>query len=176
MSASQAAARCYYVSRTKVQHAGLLAAVLALIGGGVLLFGGGAVPDAGLIGGLQLALAVVVALSAAYLARDRAPRLTIDDEGIWFRDWRLDKLPWSEVADVYIAGSRVRSQLCVRVREGDRLAAGLPEQERKRLLQNPLVHPPELRVPNGALDAALPEIEAAIRAKLASAPHGPPSA
>ncbi len=174
MSASQPAARCYYVSRTKAQHAALLAAVLALIGGGVLL--SGAVPDAGLIGGLHLALAVVVGLSAVYLARDRSPRLTIDDEGIWFRGWHLDKLPWSEIADVYIAGSRVRSQLCVRVREGDRLLAGLPEQERTRLLRNPLVHLPELRVPNGALDAALPEVEAAIRVKLAGAPHGPQGA
>lgn len=160
----------YYVSRTKVQHAGLLAAVLMLIGGGVLLAGPDAVPDAGLIGALQLGLAAAVAVSAAYFARDRSPHLVVDDEGIWFRDWRVGKLPWPEISDAYLGGSKARGYLCVRLRESERLLAVLSEDERKRLARNPLVHLPELRVPNGALNASLDEIEAVVRARIGARP------
>jgi hypothetical protein len=128
------------------------------------------VPDAELIGALHLGLAAAVAMSAAYFARDRSPHLVIDDEGIWFRGWRVGKLSWTEVSDAYLGGSRTRGYLCVRVHDSERLLAALNEDECKRLARNPLVHLPELRVPNGALNASLDEIEAVIRARIGANP------
>jgi len=150
-------ARVFRLSRQKRQHALLLAAVLAAIGGLILAVGSGTVPDAGLVGGLQLLIAAGVAVSALVMGRDDRPQLVLDAEGLWYRDWKLPKLPWDAVGDVAIAGARVQSYLAIQLRDPDWLA------RHARNRGGRLVQPNELRVPNGALDAPLSEVQAAIR-------------
>ena len=154
----------FRISRTKVQHGLLLGAVLAVIGLAVIGLGASVIPDAGLIGGLNLLIAAGILVSVMRSARDRRPRLVVDRSGIWYRDWEIGTVPWPEVADAAIAGPRLLSFLAVRLRDPDGYAARLPDAERAKLRSSRLYRAPVLRVPNGALDAPLEEILAAIEA------------
>lgn len=160
------ARREFRISRTKVQHGLLLATVLAVIGLAVIGIGASAIADAGLIGGINLVIAAGILVSVMRSARDRRPRLVVDRSGIWYRDWEIGTVPWPEVADAAIAGPRLLSFLAVRLRDPDGYAARLPDAERAKLRSSRLYRAPVLRVPNGALDAPLDEILAAIKAHL----------
>ncbi len=168
--------RQFHVSRTKVQHGVLLAAVLAVIGLAALVAGRGAIPDAGLIAAVNLVVAAGILLNAVRNARDRRPRLVLDPEGIWFRDWNIAKVPWNEVLEVYPGGARIQSYVCLRLRDPQRFLTWLAEPERGKLRSNRLYREPELRIPNGALDASLDEILAAVEAQMAGARYGPVAA
>jgi hypothetical protein len=152
----------YRVSRAKIQHGYLLAGVLAVIGLGIIAFGGTAIPDAGLIGGVNLVIAAGIVISVIRSARDRRPRLVLDRDGIWYRDWGIGTVPWSEVADAAIAGPRLHSFLGVKLGDPDGFFAHLPDAERAKLRSSRFYRAPELRIPNGALDAPLEEIQAAL--------------
>lgn len=152
------------LARSKIQHGLLLGAVLAVIGFAVLIFGPGAVPDAVLIGIVNLAIATGILVYNLRAASDTTPRLIVDRRGIWFREWGLDPIPWSEIADVGTTGARVQAYVVVTLRDPERLLQRLPEDSRRKLKSNRLVRLPELRIPHGAVEATLDEIVAAIEA------------
>jgi hypothetical protein len=154
----------FRVSRTKLQHGVLLGGVLGVIGLAALLLAGPLLPDGRTIGLINLALAAGVLIYVLRTARDPRPRLVVDDAGLWYRDWSLGVVPWAQVADAYIVGSRLNTFACVEVRSPEALLAGLDDKARRRLRSNRLVRPPQLIIPNGALDAGLDEIIAAIHA------------
>lgn len=160
----QASRREFGIARSKVQHGILLAAVLAAIGMAVLIFGAGATRDSVSIGVFNLVIAAGILLYNLRALRDTAPRLVIDAQGIWFREWGIDTLPWSEIAGAEIAGSRVQSYVAVTLRDAEGLLQRLPEDSRRKLKSNRLARLPELRIPHGAVEAGLDEILAAIEA------------
>jgi len=160
----QAFRREFGIARSKLQHGILLAAVLAAIGMAVLIFGMGAARDSASIGAFNLVIAAGILFYNLRALRDTAPRLVVDAQGIWFREWGIDTLPWSEIADAEIAGSRVQSYVTVTLRDAERLLQRLPEDSRRKLKSNRLVRLPELRIPHGAVEATLDEILAAIEA------------
>jgi len=158
--------REFFIAPSKAQHGYLLVAVIAAIGLVVLALGDASVPDAGLIGGLNLLLATGLLAWNIYSSRDRRAHMTLDEEGIWYRDWKIGKVLWPDIAHAAISGSRVQSFLSVCLRDPERFLARLAENERNGLRGNRLVNMPELRVPNGALDEALEEILGAVNANL----------
>ena len=81
-------------------------------------------------------------------------------------DWGLDPVPWDRIAGVVLGGSRLQSFACLEIKDPDGLLAGLSPEQRRKAESNRLVRPPRLLVPNGALDAPLTEVVAAIRAGL----------
>lgn len=153
-------------SRARVKHGILLGAVLALVGLGSLIFGGSTVRDAELVGAVALLMSAGVLVMVARGARDRRPRMVLDPDGIWFRDWKIDRVPWTAIDSAYASGGRVRALATLRLRDPEDFLRGLPESERNALKSNPLFRSPELRIPNGAVDAPLNELLAAIRAGL----------
>ena len=147
----------------------LLSAVLAVIGLGVLTLGPASIPDSGLIGAVNLALAAGVLIGG----RPRRARSSTahDDhrEGLWYRDWNIGKVAWTQVAGASLGGSRLMSFVVLRLRDPEGFVADLSQAERASLRSNRLVRLPELRIPNGALETSLDELLATIRANLAGA-------
>ncbi len=91
-------------------------------------------------------------------------RLTVDAEGVWFRDWRMDTVPWHEIADVYVSGSRLKSTICIELKDPKGFAQRLPKDQRARLWRNPLVRMPVLRISPKMIDAPAETILEALRA------------
>ena len=162
--------REFRASRTRIQHGFLLGAVLALVGLGTLLFAGPSVPDAELVGAVALALSAVMLFVALRHARDASARMVLAGEGIWFRDWGIDPVPWAAIDDAYTSGSRLQAFVSLRLRDPDGFLAALPEAESKALRANRLARLPELRIPHGALDVPLDQVLAAIKTHF-----GPPA-
>lgn len=161
--------RKFRVSRTKLQHGYLLAGVLAAIGLVMLALSGPSIPDGQLIGLIPLGLAAIVLISVIRTARDPRPRMVLDSEGVWYRDWGLPVVPWPQVERAHITGSRLLGSISLELRDPDALLAGLDEATRAKIKSNSLVRLPRLMVPNGALDASPNDIVAAIRGGLARA-------
>ena len=74
------------------------------------------------------------------------------------------------IAGVTLGGSRLQSFACLEITDADALLEGLGPEQRRKAESNRLVRPPRLLVPNGALDAPLPDIVAAIRSALEKRP------
>ncbi len=153
-------------SRARVQHGILLGAVLAAIGLGTLLFGGSSVPDAELVGTAVLVMAAGVLMMVVRGTRDTRPRLVLDRNGVWFRDWGIAAVPWAAIDTVYTSGSRLQAYITLSLRDPERFLDALPPAERAKLTSNRLYRPPDLRIPHNALDAPLDEILAALRSGL----------
>ena len=106
-------------TRTRVQHGILLSAFLALVGLASLYFAGPTVRDAGLVGAVALCLSAAVLIVVLRNLRDLRPRMVLDREGIWFRDWEIEAVSWAAVRDAYRSGSRVQTFITIRLRDGD---------------------------------------------------------
>ncbi len=153
-------------SRARVQHGILLSAVLAVIGLANLFFVGSSVPDAELVGAVVLVMAAGVLAVVMRSARDQRPRLVLDRDGVWFRDWGIEKVSWAAIDSVYTSGSRLQAFITLSLRDPERFLNALPPAERARLTSDRLFRRPELRIPHNALDAPLDEVLAALRAGL----------
>lgn len=158
--------------RTRAQHGMLLSAVLAVIGLASLLIAGPAAPDAELAGAVALLLSLGVLIVVLRGARDPRPRMVLDRDGIWFRDWEIEAVSWTAVRDAYRSGSRIQTYITIRLRDGEHFLAGLPEAERTRLRTNRLFRLPELRIPHSALDAPHDTVLAAINSAIESSRRG----
>jgi len=145
----------------------LLAGVLATIGLAVIFFADASIPNAALLGAVNLLLAGGVLFSVVRAARDPRPRMVLDRDGIWYRDWPVGKVPWRFLRGVYMQGSRFQTFACVELRDPESFLAALGEAERRKCRSNRLVRLPCLLVPHGALDAPLEQIADAIGAALA---------
>ena len=158
MSDSQQAGehrREYRISRSRLQHGYLLGGVLMVFGILILTVLSAAIPDSGLIGLAHLAVGGGVIGWALRIARDPAPRLVLDADGVWYRDWGTRAIPWEQIGSVYTSGSRMNSSVCVEVRDAERLLAIVPAGDRQKFKTNRLVNLPRLFIPNNAVDAPL---------------------
>lgn len=160
----------YKIAKSKLQHGGLLAAVLAVIGCAMIVLADPSVPYAKLTGAINLALAAGIAFFVMRNAQNPHPLLVLDQDGIWYRDWGLDPVAWDRIAGVALGGSRMQSFACLELTDAEALFAGLSSERRRKVEANRLVRPPRLLIPNGALDAPLPDIVAAIRSGLEGRP------
>lgn len=154
--------------RAKTQHGILVSALLAATGLGVLVLGSDSIPDSGLIGAVNLALAAGVLIMAVRAGRDRRALLVIDPEGLWYRDWKIGKVAWTQVAGASLGGSRLMGLVVLRLRDSAGFVAALSQAERDSLRSNRLVRLPELRIPNGALETSLEDILVTIRENMAA--------
>jgi len=153
----------FRVAPGKLKHGLLIAGLLTVIGLWLILFSGPSVAHGEIAGFANLALAAGLAAVAARRARDPRPLLVLDRGGIWYRDWGLEPVPWDQVAGVTLGGSRLQSFACLEIKDPEALLQRLSPEQRRKAESNRLVRPPRLLVPNGALDAPLPEIVTAIR-------------
>jgi len=93
--------------------------------------------------------------------------LVIDPEGLWYRDWKIGKVAWTQVAGASLGGSRLMGLVVLRLCDPAGFVAALSQAERDSLRSNRLVRLPELRIPNGALETSLEDILVTIRENMA---------
>ncbi len=161
--------REFRAGRAKLRHGLVVACLLAILGLWLILFAGDTVAHAELAGIVNLILAAGILFAAHRAANDPRPHMVLDKDGIWYRGWGLDRVPWHQICDAYSSGIRLNSFACIELHDPEALLAGLPAEQRRKLEANRLVRPPRLLVPNGALDAPLHEVLGAIRAGLQQA-------
>lgn len=152
----------FHIARSRVQHGYMLAGVLAAIGIWASLFADSQITGGPLLGFVNLGLAGGIAFHIWRLSRDKRPRLVIDQRGIWFRDWKLDPVPWSQIESTLQKGGRLQAFLCLKLRDPEGLFSSLPAEQRGKALANRLIRPPLLMIPAHSVDANFGEIRAAI--------------
>jgi hypothetical protein len=167
MEQGEGLSRRYRVSRTKLQQGYLLGGVLIVIGLLIFLIGQRVIPDATLIAIGHLVVGGGVVGYSLRLARDPRPRLVLDGDGIWYRDWKTRPIPWEQIRAVTTTGSRLSSFVCIEVRDEQTLLHILPAGDRQKFKVNRLVRLPMLLIPNNSVDAAFAELVDAIKAGLA---------
>lgn len=123
-------------------------------------------PD-GFAGALWIGVVmVVVALGFGALtlrrARNREAQLIIDENGVWYQDWGLPSVPWSEIGEVYQKGSKIQAFVALQLSDGNHLIHRLSDEERRKVNMGRLVRPGLLLIPNGALEGTLKDVETAI--------------
>lgn len=152
----------FQIGQSKARHGFVIAAIGILVGLGTLLFADESVADSDWIGAVAMALGIGVGVHAWRTGRTPGAHLRIDATGVYFREWGVT-VPWREIADVYQSGSRLQPFVTLRVGDPERLLAGLPQEEARKLKRNRLWKAPELRIPYSAVDASRGEILAAIQ-------------
>ena len=149
----------FAASPAKRRHGLIIAGLLTAVGVIALLLAGPALPDGVMIGAIALALAAGFAVHVLRATGATDVVLTIDGDGVWFRDWGLPKVPWRHVAGIHVAGIRLRLLIHIDLIDGEAFFAGLDKAQRA----NPLVKPDRLVAPGGAFDAPIGDVVVALR-------------
>jgi len=157
----------YRISRTKLQQGYLLGGFLMVIGVIVFFIGQQIIPDATLIAIGHVVVGGGVIGYSVRLARDPRPRLVLDADGVWYRDWNPRPIPWEQIRGVSTTGSRMSSLVCIELRDEQTLLHIIPAGDRQKFKSNRLVRLPKLFIPNNSVDAPFNELVDAIKAGLA---------
>lgn len=152
----------YRVSRTKLQQGYLLGGVLVLIG--VVVFAIGGIPDATLIGAGHVLVGGGIIGYTLRQSRDQTPRLVLDGEGIWYREWKIRPVPWAQIASVGTSGSRMSSFVSIELRDESTFLHILSPEDRHKIKSNSLIRLPRLFIPNHSVDAPFEELAGEIEA------------
>jgi len=164
MEQGEGLSRRYRVSRTKLHQSYLLGGVLVVIGLVIFLIGQQVIPDATLIAMGHVVVGGGVIAYSLRLARDTRPRLVLDGDGVWYRDWKTRPIPWEQIRAVTTTGSRLSSFVCIEVRDEQTLMHIIPPGDRQKFQTNRLVRLPKLFIPNNSVDASFAELVDAIKA------------
>ena len=151
----------FAASPGKRRHGLIIAGLLAAVGVIALIAAGPGLPDGVMIGVVALVLAAGFAVHVLRSTGAADAVLTIDSEGVWFRDWNLPKVPWRHVAGIHVAGIRLHLLIHIDLIDGEAFLAGLDGAPRRPA--NPLVRPDRLVAPGGAFDAPIGDVVVALR-------------
>ncbi len=151
------------VSPGKRTHGMIIAGLLAIVGILSLFAAGPGLPDGNMIGAVALAVAAAMAFHVRRTTGATGPGMVLDGDGIWFREWGMDPVPWRFIAGARMAGNRLRPLIYIEFDESADLFAHMEADGGARPALGPLVRRGRLVVPNSALSAPLNEVAAAIR-------------
>lgn len=149
--------REYAASTAKLKHGLVIAALLAVLGLWLLFFAGEAVPDSGLVGGINLIAALLIAGYSWYSSRSPATALTVGEDGVWYREWGVT-VPWREVADVFTTGARLNPHIALQLENSAAFLGSLPGETAKRLKTSRYFKNGLLLLPNHCAEVAFPEL------------------
>lgn len=116
---------------------------------------------------LLVAASLAVLVQALRTARDTAPWLVLDERGLWYKEWELPPVPWSEIDDHYQTGSRLQAFLAIALRDQEAYFAALAERGGKAVRFGRLIRPGLLLIPANTLDGDFRQIQDAIARFLA---------
>lgn len=151
----------FAASSGKRRHGLIIAGLFAVIGVIALLAAGPGLPDGVMIGGVALVLAAGFAVHVLRSTGDSGAVLTIDREGVWFRDWGLPIIPWRHIGGIHVVGIRLRMLIQIDLIDGAVFLAGL-DADQRRSTSN-LVRPDRLVAPGNAIDAPIGDVVMALR-------------
>ena len=125
----------------------------ALVTLGVLVLAGvlEGVRDASLVAAVVIAIGGGLFFIAGREALRREPRLIISEDGLWYRDWEIEAVPWRDVGNIFVMGSKFKRDIAIELREPQAFVNDRTEQERTRLKRNRLFRPPHLLISVGAM-------------------------
>ena len=149
--------RDYAASKSKLKHGLIVAGLLAALGLWLMLFAGDAIPDSRLIGGVNLAAALLIAGYSWQTTRDGETVLSLGDETVWYREWGVSA-PWREIEDVYGFGSRLNPHIALKLRDAERFFASLPGDKAQRLRTGRFHKNGLLLLPNNCAEVAFSEL------------------
>ena len=126
-------------SVNKVMQGYLLCGFLTIVGFAFIFVLDKSSPDAMLIGFVQLLFAAIVGALAYRGSRYSDRLLVLNNEGMFFRGWGNNVVPWQKIARVEPGGSRISAFLRVE-------------------LSDPTAPRPMLKIPAGDLSVPLQEV------------------
>ena len=150
---------------SKIRHGLIVSGGLALLGLGILVFAGEAVPGSQSAGLLVLGLSAVVAIFVWRNNRDRGVQLRVDGDGIWYKGWGLT-VPWRQIEAVLHTGHRFQPFVSIRIRDPEKIFGGQTAGLARKLQADRLWKESSFRIPNGAVDATQAELLEILRAAL----------
>ncbi len=142
----------------KRRHGLIISGLLAVVGIVAMI---SSIADGMMIGAAALAMAALFALHVLRTTGGADAVMTIDGDGVWFRDWDLPKVPWRHIGGIHVAGIRLRLLIHIDLIDGEAFLAGLDGAPRRPA--NPLVRPDRLTAPGGAIDAPIGDVVVALR-------------
>jgi hypothetical protein len=149
--------REYAASTAKLKHGLIIAGLLTVLGLWLMLFAGDAIPDSRLVGGVNLVAALLIAGYSWQSTRRGDTVLTVDDAGIWYREWGATA-PWREIADIYGFGARLNPHIALKLRDSERFFAALPGEKAQRLSTSRYYKNGLLLLPNNCAEVAFSEL------------------
>ena len=149
--------RDYTASRSKLKHGLIVAGLLALLGLWLLFLAGDAIPDSRLVGAVNLVAALLIAGYSWQTTRSDETVLTVDDDGIWYREWGATA-PWREIEDIYGYGARLNPHIALKMKDSERFFAALPGEKAQRLKTSRYYKNGLLLLPNNCAEVAFSEL------------------
>jgi len=146
------------MSRNRLLQGYLLSGFLAVVALLFIFVLNDSSPDAQLIGFAQLFFAGIIFLLAYRNGVNSTRLLVMDSNGIWYQGWKTSAVPWNEISDVSVSGSRIKASVNVTLKDPDAWVDAKSAAEQKSIRKNPLVVMPILKIPNGHVEASLPVI------------------
>ena len=139
----------------KRRHGLIISGLLAAAGVVAMISG---VADGMMIGAVVLAMAALFAVHVLRSTGGSDAVMTIDGDGVWFRDWGLPKVPWRHIGGIHVVGIRLRLLIHIDLIDGDAFFAGIGKRP-----ASPLIRPNRLEAPGGAFDAPIGDVVVALR-------------
>ncbi|NQV45426.1 MAG: hypothetical protein HQ501_11005 [Rhodospirillales bacterium] len=152
------------VSKNKIQQGYLLAGFVLVSGLALMFYLNDASEDATLIGMVNIGFAAVVFFMTRRSLATSSRLLVLNSDGVWYRDWKGPVVPWNQIANIEISGSRIKAAVRLTLKDPEAVITLLDAADRKAFEKNPLVNMPVLRVPNGALADTLEQIHEKLNA------------
>jgi len=149
------------VSKTRRFHGRILAGFFAVIGLFSFLFGDTYVPDNEVIATV-CAIGAGVVYFVSYGSWGKGVVMTINREGVWYRDWKLPVIPWRHVGRSYSTGIRLRPLLRIDLVDAETLFSELTDKSVEKSRNSELVKSDYLLVPNGMLEIPISQVSKAI--------------
>ncbi|MEM7169303.1 MAG: hypothetical protein AAF530_03995 [Pseudomonadota bacterium] len=150
----------YGIAKAKLQHGYLLSGVLAIIGLAFLFVAGQEIPNRELAGGAILLAAAVVFYFNWRNGQGSDIILRLSDQGIWYRGWGLETVPWERIAKLDVKGGRMQSFLYLELYDFEKFLAqnGKAQGGNSRLIK-----PPAILIPFSDVQADPAEVIETIR-------------
>ena len=149
--------REYRAGASKTRHGTYVGLALVAIGAWLFFLAGDSVPDRELTGLAMCGLGVAVGGYAWWTGRKVEILLRLDKSSIWFKEWGI-AVPWSGVRDVVHTGHKLQPFVTIKLADSKAFLASLSEAELRGLKGNRLWKDPDLRIPNGAVNAPQAEL------------------
>ncbi len=147
------------ISRNKIQQGYLLAGFMAVSGLALMFYLNDASEDAALIGMINLGFAAVVFYMTRRSITKSSRLLVVNSDGVWFRDWKGPVIPWKQIANVEISGTRIKASVRLTLKDPEAVITLLDAADRTAFEKNPLINMPVLKIPNGTLAVSLEHIQ-----------------
>lgn len=139
------------ISKNKIQQGYLLAGFMVISGLALMFYFDSASEDAALIGMVNLGFAALVFFMTRRSLANSSRLLILNNDGVWFRDWKGPVVPWDQIAVFEVGGTRIKAALRVHLKDPEAVISLLDASDRAAFEKNPLFNAPTLRIPNGSL-------------------------